>query len=79
MSFVEWINDRSRITYLMEITIKGKKRLKKSATLSMHVEREIFEKFRSRCITDLKMSYTEVIRNFIEGVVTGKIALIVGE
>lgn len=63
----------------MKIVIKGKKKLKESSTLSMHVEREVFEKFRSKCIADLGMSYTEVIRNFIDRVVTGKITLTVEE
>lgn len=64
---------------MTEITIKGKKKLKKSSTLSMHVEQEILRKFRSKCIDEFGISHTDVIRNFIERVVIGKITLNVEE
>ncbi len=64
---------------MTEITINRKKKLKKSSTLSMHVEREILEKFRSKCVDELGMVHTDVIRNFIERVVIGEIKINVGE
>ncbi len=64
---------------MTEITIRGKKRLKKSSTLSMHVEQEVLRKFRSKCLDELEMNHTDVIRSFIGRVVTGKITLTVEE
>lgn len=64
---------------MTEMNIKGKRKLKKSSTLSMHVEREIFMKFRSKCINENKISHTEVLRDFIERVATGEITLNVEE
>lgn len=64
---------------MTEITIQRKKKLKKSSTLSMHVDREVLEKFRSKCVDDFGMVHTDVIRDFIERVVNGGIKINVGE
>lgn len=60
---------------MTEIIIERKHRLKKSATLSMHVDRETLERFRSKCVDEFGMVHTDVIRDFIGRVVTGEIKL----
>ncbi len=64
---------------MIEINIKRKKKLKESTTLSMHVDRELLDKFRSKCVDDFAMKHTDILRNFIKDVVNGTIMINVGE
>ncbi len=64
---------------MIEINIKRKKKLKENTTLSMHVDRELLTKFRSKCVNDFAMKHTDILRNFIEDVVNGTIVINVGE
>lgn len=60
---------------MVDITFKRKKKLKRSSTLSMHVDSASLDKFRDLCVHDFGIVYTEVIRNFIEDTISGKIKI----
>jgi len=64
---------------MIEITFKRKKKLKRSATLSMHIDGVLLEDFKNKCAIELGIVYTDVIRNFIDDTVSGKIKIKIEE